>query len=412
MSLTLTSNLPGSIKSSGNGVASHNSSAGGVGSSQVLSRPGRIAVIGAGGLVGARLLRVLHQDDQREGVGIVRSARSLARLSDLEVRLADTSRVANLTEALSGCDTVVNAINGDVSRILEETRVVYEAALAAHCRLLVHLSSAVVYGRVPSQDIADDSPPDTRNWMLYARGKARGEIFLRRQMKLHPEFRMVVLRPGLVWGPCSHWSGMVGEELARGRVCLSNGGRSIANLVYVDNLVRMILAVHRKQGGPSGFYNVADPLRVSWMEYYRGLGGKLGYAPDQVCAWPDGRLPFQPRLAVEWGLQRKPLYCFSRWLLPRMGLGMKAKIKKLIQGGPQPPERASSGNCLPSGPPRLNREVWSLQNQFFPLPAEKFMRDYGPVALMPLEETLAATAAWLRFAGFSAAGPFDQSNLW
>ena len=412
MSLTLTSNLPGSIKSSGNGAASHNSSAGGVDSSHVLPLPGRIGVVGAGGLVGARLLRVLHQDDRWEGVGIIRSARSLARLSDLEVRWADTSRVANLTEALSGCDTVVNAINGDVSRILEETRVVYEAALAAQCRLLVHLSSAVVYGRVPSQDIADDSPPDTRNWMLYARGKARGEIFLRRQMESHPKLRVVVLRPGLVWGPCSHWSGMVGEELARGGACLSNGGRGIANLVYVDNLVRMILAVHRKQSGPSGFYNVADPLRVSWMEYYRGLGEKLGYPPNQVSAWPDATSAISAQAGGGVVFAAQAALPFFPLAAPAHGFGHEGENQETCPGRAPAPERSCSGTCLPSSPPRLNREIWSLQNQFFALPAEKFMRDYGPVALMPLEETLAATAAWLRFAGFSAAGPFDQTNLW
>jgi len=370
---------------------------------------GTIAVVGAGGLVGSRLLRMVQHSKCR-GIGVVRSARSLARLSDLEVRLANTSQVSSLAEALSGCDTVVNAVNGDVSRVLEETRIIHNATRAAGCRLLIHLSSAVVYGRVSSPNLDDDSPPDTANWMLYARGKAASEIYLRRQMEARSDLRLVVLRPGLVWGPFSHWSGMVGEQFSQGGALLSNGGRGMANLVYVDNLVRMILAVQSRPTGPSGFYNVADPQRVSWLEYYRRLGQFLGYGEEQIKAWPDARLPLQPKLVLEWCLQRQSLYRLSRWLLPRLGLGVKAKAKKLIRGDPQPPGGLCPG--LPPGPPRLTREHWALQNLHHCLPAEKFGRDYGPVTLVSLEESLAATASWLSYAGFSRAGISDQSNLW
>ena len=241
-----------------------------------------MAVVGAGGFLASRFLRMVRQQPHIRGVGIVRSARALARLSNfpVDVRVVNTSRTEELAEALANCDTVVNAVNGDVSQVLRETQTTYRAALAARCRLLVHLSSAVVFGRVNSPDLDDDSPPDTRNWMLYARGKSEGEIFLRHALRDSASMRVVTLRPGLIWGPGSQWSSMVGDQLSRGSVCLSNAGRGMANLIYVDNLVQMILAVHEREDGPSGFYNVGDPETVTWRQYYEGLGRRLGYPGD------------------------------------------------------------------------------------------------------------------------------------
>src|SRR3979409_604882 len=108
---------------------------------------GEIAVIGAGGFVGTRLMHILRQHPQTKGIGIVRSVKSLARLSNtpLEVRVVDTSRTSELEGALADCETIVNSVIGDISRVLQETQAVHRAALNARCRLLIHLSSAVVF---------------------------------------------------------------------------------------------------------------------------------------------------------------------------------------------------------------------------------------------------------------------------
>jgi 2-alkyl-3-oxoalkanoate reductase len=386
-------------------------------SSETGFRAHSIAVIGAGGYLGARLMRFLHCNPGVKGVGIVRSARSLARLSNfpMDVRVVDTARWRELATTLSDCDTVVNAVNGDVSQVLYETQTAYRAALAARCKLLVHLSSAVVFGRANSPDLHDDSPPDTTNWMLYARGKSESELFLRSVMNDGMPMRIVALRPGLIWGPCSQWSSMVGEQLSHGSICLSNSGRGVANLIYADNLVQMILAVHASEKGPSGFYNVGDSESVTWLQYYKGLCKRLGYPENYVRTWSDARLPLSPRLAFEWCLQRKPLYRVAKWCQPRVGFGVKSMVKKIVKGEALPPNGLQAA---PQSAPRLTREHWALQNTTYRLPIGKFLRDYGPVDLESFHSALDATASWLRFAGYSADkfqdsnGPFNSTRLW
>lgn len=379
-----------------------------------LSPARKIALVGAGGFVGSRFMHILRQRGSLEYVGIVRSVRSLARLSNapMETRVVHTSKVSELAEALAGCGTAINLIYGDLLRALAETQTVYEAARLAGCKRFIHLSSAVVFGRAESGDLVDDSKPQVHNWNLYARGKAQAEVYLKNAMS-EGAMRVVVLRPGLIWGPGSPWVHMAGDQLSHGAVCLSNSGKGIANLVHVDNLVSMMLAVHSKPSGPSGFYNVSDAETVTWRDYYEGIAERLGYPIAHVRTWPDARLPLSPKLAMEWCLQQRFLFRAAKWLLPHLGTNTKAFAKKLLKGEVLPPE---ANPVAPIEAPRLTRERWDLQNTPFRLPTKKFMSDYGPLKLVSFEDALDSAAAWLRFAGYGANGLKPQgslaSNLW
>jgi nucleoside-diphosphate-sugar epimerase len=234
--------------------------------------------------------------------------------------------------------------------------------------------------------------------MLYARGKAKAEEWLRHQF--HDEhLQVVVLRPGLIWGPGSVWSEMVGQQLQHGTVLLLNGGRGVANLVYVDNLVRIILAVasHPAKNG-SGFFNVADLNPVTWRDYYAGLATRLGYSADAVRLCADSRLKIRPQHLVEWALQQQSLLRMAKRLWKQLGAGTRVRIKAKLRPSPGPPEQGPGS----PGPPPLSREHWALQNTLYPLPSSKIHRDYGPIELIQFPEALDRTASWLRYAGFAA----------
>jgi len=365
----------------------------------------RLTVLGGGGFVGARLSQLAALSGRCRTVPVLRSYRGLARLGFLigDACVTDTGSLGALTQAVKGSHTVVNLTLGDQLRIVQDTQLIYAACLNAGVRQLIHISSAVVFGRVTDPSISDDSPPDTHSWMLYARGKAKAEVWLREQMT-KGALQVVVLRPGLIWGPGSNWAEMVGDQLLHGNAVLSNGGKGIANLIFVDNLVRAILAVASRPQGPSGFYNVADAETVTWQRYYSGLATGLGYAPETVILWPDGRLRLKQRHAVEWALEHAPLYGFAKWLLRRLGPVARAVLKARLKGTPEPPD----GKAGPLRAPVLSRAHWVLHNTVHRLPILKFQREFGPVELIPFEVALEMTAAWLKFVGFGAPAPFAK----
>ena len=69
-----------------------------------------IAIIGASGFIGTRLVEVFYLGGVAQVRPIVRHFTSLARLSrfELDCRMADARDEAALTKAFEGCDAVVN----------------------------------------------------------------------------------------------------------------------------------------------------------------------------------------------------------------------------------------------------------------------------------------------------------------
>ena len=80
-----------------------------------------VAVLGASGFIGTRIVEMLHLGDEATVRPIVRTSAHIARLSRfaLDSRVADARDQAALAEAFSGCDTVVHAIAGSPQVIVD-----------------------------------------------------------------------------------------------------------------------------------------------------------------------------------------------------------------------------------------------------------------------------------------------------
>lgn len=351
---------------------------------------GGVAVLGAGGFVGARMLEMAVLRGRTDIVPIVRSFRSVARSAHLAVphRLADASRHESLVRALDGCDAVVNLTVGATSEILRTTESIYRAACTAGARVLIHISSATVFGEIDRPDLPDDAPPRLDHWMPYARQKGLAENFLRARMGTGP-LAIVVLRPSLIWGPSSPWVLGPASDLTRGAAYLVGDGAGVCDLMYVDDLVRSIDAVVARPAPPSGFFHVADDAASTWREYYGALAEGLGVDPATIHVVPGGR--YHPGLRDR--LDRiRGLRAYG-WLKERISLETRTHLKARIA-------RARRRDATPSAAgPVIDRTMWELQATRYPLPTAKFRTTFGPQNRGSFASGLAASLAWLRFIG-------------
>jgi nucleoside-diphosphate-sugar epimerase len=344
---------------------------------------GGIAVVGAGGFVGARLLEMAALSGRDDVVPIVRGFHSVARSANLGVRhrLGDASRPATLARAFDGCEAVVNLTTGDPAEIVRATSQIYDAAVAAGARVLVHLSSATVYGQVDRADLPDDAPPLRDHWMPYAREKARAEDHLRARMA-DGRLAVVVLRPGLVWGPGSPWVLGPATDLVRGTAYLVGDGAGICDLMYVDDLVR---AIHAAVRAPvPGFYHAADDELPTWRAYYTALADGLGVEIGSVHVVSGDR--YRPGLRDRLETVRSvPAY---RWLKERMPLETRMSLKARMRR-------------TPSGPaaPAVSRTMWHLQTTRHRRPTLKLRDTYGLGPGTAFSAGMSASLAWLRFIG-------------
>ena len=61
-----------------------------------------------------------------------------------------------------------------------------------------------------------------------------------RELRQGGPVELVVLRPAIVHGPRSAWTGGFADELLAGTAYLVEGGRGICNAAYVDNVVHAV----------------------------------------------------------------------------------------------------------------------------------------------------------------------------
>jgi 2-alkyl-3-oxoalkanoate reductase len=352
-----------------------------------------IAVIGAGGYVGGRVVEMATLGAQGlEGVRIVpvvrrpRALARLARLGPLETRFGDLASPASISDAVKGCKVAVNLTMGDHRRFVADVANLYEACRANGVECLIHLSSAEVYGRCDQAGLTDDSPWFRGHWMGYAREKGRAEDWLReRSGRGGP--KIVVLRPGLVWGPRSGWVAGPAQQLVNGSAGWVDGGKWACNLCFVDSLARMIAAVARRP--VPGFYNVGDGNRPAWRRYLGDLSKVIGTPPEDIHDKPESDC------RTSWG-DRFEVVREAAWfksLKARFRNQTKAKVKRMLLGAPKPPE----GRPAPS----YNREQWWLQTTRYALPTGKFRDAYPEASVPDYDAVFPMTASWLQFAGYA-----------
>lgn len=362
---------------------------------------GPIAVIGAGGFVGTRLIESLVLEGASDIRAVVRAYRSLAGLSRfgsaVDWRIADAENPAALAQALQGAGTAVNLTTGAPASIVRSTRTILEACVAAKVPRLIHLSSAVVFGEVTSSGINDDSPPLMRHWMPYARAKAAAERWLRERLPTSP-CQVVVLRPGIVWGVRSPHTLQAVKALREKNVYLAGRGDGVFNSIYIDNLVAAILVCCAHQGAVRGFYNVADQETVTWRDFYAAFAPSCDYDIDQMPSVSSERFPWSRRAVIEYVQLLPAVNGFYHRLKASLPDTLKSRLKALLADGYNYGQTASAYNRQPV----VDREVWHLQRVRHKLPTAKFCKDLGFTPPVTFEDGVRRTVAWMEFVGYES----------
>jgi nucleoside-diphosphate-sugar epimerase len=210
---------------------------------------------------------------------VVRDLRGLE--GDPDAKVADALDVPALTAAFRGCDVVVHAVyttHETAGRAMEAT---YAASQAAGVRRIVHVSTASVHGQAPAPSTDERSSLCLWQEFAYNNGKVRAERALRRA-RARGAVEIVMLRPGIVFGPKSRWITEFADALLVGRAALVDHGRGVCNSIYVDNLVHAIELAARASGADDQAFLVGDVERVAWADLYGPIASALGYDLSSV----------------------------------------------------------------------------------------------------------------------------------
>ena len=204
----------------------------------------------------------------------------------------DLRRRAGLSEALSGCDTVVHlaaAKTGDFATQFAGTVVGTENLLAAMdeagVRRLVHCSSFSVYrsAGLPLHAVLDEAAPfeDTpKPRDDYAQVKIVQEQLVRDWADRRGG-ELTVLRPGLIYGPGELWHPLLGVEIIPS-LWLGAGWRTVLPMAWVDNVADAFVCALARTPLPDATLNLVDNRLPTIGEYVREVRPHVESPPRLV----------------------------------------------------------------------------------------------------------------------------------
>jgi 2-alkyl-3-oxoalkanoate reductase len=352
---------------------------------------GTVAVVGANGFIGFRTVELLHLSGWADVRPIVRRPDAFASLSRfaIEGRVADALDVQSLTAAFVGCQSVVHAVAGDARTIVDAVEPVYRAAAAAGVRRLIYLSSAAVHGQSPPPGTDETSALHDRHTVEYNNAKIHAERRLG-ELSHDDAIQVVVLRPGIVFGPRSSWTGGFADDLIDGNAYLVDGGRGICNSAYVDNVVHAIKLAIEVPEAAGRTYLIGDREEISWADLCRPIAEALGF--DLAAITVSAPSSFAP----SWKQRLEDSEVYRRLVrkLPRpVRSGLKAGYTEWRKAG-----RSQGASVAPKI--KISQERVLLHQCRTKLASTKAERELGYQAVVSFEEACRRSVAWLNFAGY------------
>ncbi len=267
----------------------------------------RALVTGANGFMGAHLVAELLRRGHRVR-GLVLPGTPTESLHGLDVELlpGDVRSRRIMRAACAGQDVVFHlaAIPSDWAppRLIHSvnlggTRSTIAGALAGGCRRLVLMSSLAVHRSTGHLDATEDTPRDRRE-LPYALSKIRCEDLVL-DPRLTGRLEGVVIRPGLVpFGPGDLLTSLgLARALARGKLPLIAGGRTVICTSYIENLVPGVALAGELDGAAGETLVLTDDGHPTWADLLGAFARALGApSPRLSLPWPAA---WTAALAVE-----------------------------------------------------------------------------------------------------------------
>jgi dihydroflavonol-4-reductase len=249
-----------------------------------------ILVTGSTGFIGSQLVRALAAEGEKVRA-FHRPDSSLLALQGLEVEHAvgDITRPETLAAAMQGIRIVFHTAakvgrrdRGDMQAVTVcGARAVYEAALAAGVRRVVHTSSVAALGVPDLSSLAGQTPllmnenhtwnyrPD---WWPYGYAKYGAEM--EAQKAVARGLDVVIVNPAVVIGAgdLNRISGDLILRVARSQVPVSTVGG--VNVVHIDDVVRGHLAALER--GRTGERYILGGENLSIRDYLQLIAGVTG----------------------------------------------------------------------------------------------------------------------------------------
>lgn len=241
----------------------------------------KVALIGASGFVGTRLLSLLKEDNKYELTNI--DLLSSHFFNDITV-IGDVREQKQMDEKLAGFDCVVLLAaqhRDDVSPIslyydtnVGGMKVTLNAMEKNGISRLVFFSSVAVYGL--NKDNPDESfTPDPFNH--YGKSKWQAEQVLQDWYKTHQDWNVNIIRPTVIFGERNRGNVYnLLKQISSGRFLMVGKGNNVKSMAYVGNVVAFVKFMIDNVKEGYNVFNYIDKPDMTMNELVPHVGKVLG----------------------------------------------------------------------------------------------------------------------------------------
>jgi 2-alkyl-3-oxoalkanoate reductase len=325
----------------------------------------KVAIIGATGCVGTRMIESFQLGDGPTVTAITRHASDVARPARfaIDLRLADFTDADSLARSLSGCSAAVHTMEVETSDLKRSATAFCRAAAQVGLRRVVYLSSADVHGLNPASGTNEKTALHSR----HASAHVNALVLAERQFVAEARelgLSAIVLRPGVIYGPRSDIIANVADQLQQGRAWAFHNGEGICNCVYVDNVVSAVRLALKTKIAPASAFLVTDEETITWGEFYQAAAHALNLTTHAIHYLGDS-----PEDTEDENV--RPPFVTASDLLPANGTESAALV---------------------------SRDMIARQHCTWKFPTARTSKELGLENLVPFAEGMQRSAAWWHFA--------------
>lgn len=336
-----------------------------------------VVVTGCSGYIGQSLMHLLEKDDEVEKVVGIDVVEPQTHPAKLEFRKLDI-RDAAIAEAFAGADVVIhlafvlNPMQDD--QLMHEinvggTRNVLSAIEDSGVARLVYPSSIVAYGARSDNDypLTEESPLRANPDFNYGEHKLEIERLFSEWRPDHPEVKVTIFRPAIVFGP--HVQNFISRTLEGPQILAVSGYSPPLQLIHEDDVAAAFhFAVHNEL---DGVYNLCADGELSRSEVLEISGKKELALPETVL---------MPAAKIGWklGLTEVPSgevsYLMYRWVMSN---------EKLTEAGfsPSYSNREALAQTIEANRGWVTLGRWRMRQEEFESAVSKYGRIAGVVVL-------------------------------
>ena len=236
----------------------------------------RIFITGATGFIGTHLVRRLSQTEHKLCC-LVRKTSRVSELKELDVTLVygDVKDKDSLLQGMKGCDWVVNLANiysfwepdNQVYKKVnvEGTRNVMESALETGISKVLHVSTAVIYGKPTDSPFTEESSVGSVRFSRYSQTKYEGDL-VAWEFYEKKGLPLLMVYPGAVLGHGDpKATGKYIDDLINLRLPARVFEDSVMTWVHVKDVAETIVRALEKQNNIGEKY-LAGNNRLSFRE--------------------------------------------------------------------------------------------------------------------------------------------------